>query len=972
MPVEHSPRGGKDPDRQQSAGRSSSGEQQGKHQGASPASASVKAARRSSQGAAVTNEQTQAADHEGDLRQNPELRYTQTTRELTKSIEDTLTMLGKYERAEEIIAAMDNIRTAAINANKAGRSVMTKAESERRTAIRVRESLHMAQKELKEVQQAAKETNPENQGKKVESMQKTLQEQEGELKKLHEQLNDSRQEQARQALQLLDKEGEIKELRDATERLTAEKTDEVIVKYLVAEEAGMEDINDTGEATRHETIEVVHHALGTNITELLKGIERLAETHPVLRKHRDLTDWAEALSIKTQRLLRLNRTAAKRLAKAKEKETVTERNQGKEDSNVEELSLALGKAWSEVQDKNQEIERLTREIDMLQDRVRELEKTPEDKQVEQLSEKIAACDLESGVELTSLLEAEWPEAAYRNMRYAKGNLSKPTPNRLIITMEGNHLDDVVWKNMAKQFPTLEGRAETGCVMRATVTPAIEFIGRDGGIRTEKHVLIALRLPIDAKQEDIAQLINTAMKTAKKTMEEVTTEEGAGKAITTYVTTAWNERGIKKIMEVAARQHNIYPQVVGKKSPRRGGRTAHTTEQKKQTISVEKGNKTYAETLKELNDKIKPSEHNVEIRSVKETQRGQMIIEVLEKEEGATKVLAATLEREMTMKAKVEERREERFLVRNLWEGVSDKELEEGLRKTGLFTQRFRVEQPKKSKGPRNKNSVTAMIHVSPTDAWTLRKNGNTTVRLGEWTRVQITEWTVVPICDNCNKISHRKENCQEAKEEKKRCHQCAGFDHIASECVSLPQCYNCTEDREHSANTMECPVYRKALAQERGRLRTRSVSRRRGRSGSRERSRNRAWHAEKGRTRSTERQADQQQSTETMSTAGTAESARGRGRGERKGRGRNMMAEQPPPGFTMYQKTMMNADSRKRPPTSPGMEQQSSKGGRYDVPPEAIHISDSSEADIRLDVDEDADDLRGFPEEEEANDTEQK
>lgn len=413
-------------------------------------------------------------------------------------------------------------------------------------------------------------------------------------------------------------------------------------------------------------------------------------------------------------------------------------------------------------------------------------------EAEAVERSIEGCTPET---FEGLLKMAWPEGAYKHSTVSEGSILEERPLRLALITEGSPADEDTWSQLAAQFPSLRGQPgqEVGAVLAARVTPELTVVGR----QTESQpttTLIAARLPRAGTPLQVMEVIDLAVSTAKDN--RCQKEE----RIVCHAPADWEETGVRRMLECAARKHEVHLKIMETHRGRRHGSTLAT-----RTITIKRGpDVSYADLLRGMQATVDPGRLGVEIKGTACSQNGDLRVRIAERTAGASAGFLEALTTGAGVEASLDPGRQTRFLIRNVWEGLTAEEIRAAIVGAGLTTAPFTVEEPRRGASGR----WTALLKVEPVDAQGLRRRDRLSIG---WAACPISEWTDVPCCRRCQRMGHHESSCAFEAVEQRRCHRCGTLGHVAKECTAHPKCYNC-EEEGHAANSATCPAFRRALA----------------------------------------------------------------------------------------------------------------------------------------------------------------
>ncbi|XP_066157699.1 uncharacterized protein [Euwallacea fornicatus] len=86
------------------------------------------------------------------------------------------------------------------------------------------------------------------------------------------------------------------------------------------------------------------------------------------------------------------------------------------------------------------------------------------------------------------------------------------------------------------------------------------------------------------------------------------------------------------------------------------------------------------------------------------------------------------------------------------------------------------------------------------------------IRIG-WTKCRVDQADSPIRCFNCSRYGHNAAACKVKETMVGRCLNCSQEGHLARECKNQPRCYVCKDNRDHKAQSLECPSYKAATVE---------------------------------------------------------------------------------------------------------------------------------------------------------------
>lgn len=218
-------------------------------------------------------------------------------------------------------------------------------------------------------------------------------------------------------------------------------------------------------------------------------------------------------------------------------------------------------------------------------------------------------------------------------------------------------------------------------------------------------------------------------------------------------------------------------------------------------------KSFAEVLREIRSQAKPEESGTEVRAIRQTRAGHVLLEL-----GSTKDKSAfhdALQNILDDKAEVSYLEQKETLeIRDLDSLTTKEEVAEAikrdLKEPAVEPQVFVTKENRWGQ-------KAAIVQLGTKHALQLIKAQH--IRIG-WVRCRVRKRAVVVRCFKCLNFGHTARTC-EGPDRSKFCYKCGGDGHVAKSCPAAERCLLCVERNleqvQHTAGTGRCTAFRTAL-----------------------------------------------------------------------------------------------------------------------------------------------------------------
>lgn len=400
--------------------------------------------------------------------------------------------------------------------------------------------------------------------------------------------------------------------------------------------------------------------------------------------------------------------------------------------------------------------------------------------------------------VSNLLDDVWPDVIYKKTQFAPWNVSNLNSDGdfAILFDPGDTTENKIVDNLNLKFPDMkdiitknEGQIDYLVSTVATRTKKQES--------TEKTTALYI-LPFKIDKEglnNMEEAYNT-FKALKDSMHVHPT-----KKLNLILSDGLNQDYIRKLSEYVFSNSEVNIILM---NPSGIPKTLRNNKMRPQTerVLVKSGTTTYADLLKTVKNEVNIKEVGVQVKSIKKTTRGDLLLEV----EG-DKQKAGALREAIREKVKNDVRVSNRDVIIHVLDidaATSQEQVEEAI-KDELGPNDDHSLLIRSMRPTRDGNQI-ATAQVSRHIANLLVKAQK--IQIG-WIKCRIRERIPVPRCYRCLEFGHRKFECK-GPDRSNICIKCNKPGHKALECKDTPYCPTC-RSTEHRADTTKCPRFRQLI-----------------------------------------------------------------------------------------------------------------------------------------------------------------
>lgn len=405
---------------------------------------------------------------------------------------------------------------------------------------------------------------------------------------------------------------------------------------------------------------------------------------------------------------------------------------------------------------------------------------------------------ETPEELNKIIDYEWPEEVYKSTRVIEGNLkdlNRDSDVALIINSESKKIPEEI----GLRYPEVEEIIREGLV-----EGQVEYVKENRKVESskgcrEQKCNTSYILPLNVDESGI-----TDVAVLYKMIKELSTNIQAAslKSITVGVLEGKIDQGyLRKITEYVFCKTGVEAFLLEGRAPVKGtkSKTKNAVRDSEKVI-VKAGGKSYADLLKEVKGKVKLEESGIQIKTIKKTKKGDLLLEVQGQKEKA--IALRNLIRSQSTDTEVLVKTRDTILhMTDIDASIQADELIKEIQKSrsDLKDEDIKV----LSMRPTQNGNQAATLAVRKDIAEDLGNRRK--IKVG-WVLCRIRKRVTLNRCFRCLQFGHRKEDCV-GEDRTHNCLNCGQNGHKVKECQNMPFCIKC-EKEGHRQDQTKCPFYR--------------------------------------------------------------------------------------------------------------------------------------------------------------------
>lgn len=229
---------------------------------------------------------------------------------------------------------------------------------------------------------------------------------------------------------------------------------------------------------------------------------------------------------------------------------------------------------------------------------------------------------------------------------------------------------------------------------------------------------------------------------------------------------------------------------------RGPKATGGDRRKQEAVIVESGGQSYAKLLKTIKDKVSPKELGIDIRQLRRTRAGDILITTDGRAGDADKLRQALATNVEGLTVRKGSREEVTFHIRDLDATVNREDMRDALVAEGVPEDALKVTSLRPAFG--DTQVATVKVAKSYSEALVNKKR----ILIG-WTRCRVQKRVPMQGCGKCWGMGHNRSDCK-GPDRTELCRRCGQAGHVAVKCVGDPYCLECGGGG-HQTGAARCP-----------------------------------------------------------------------------------------------------------------------------------------------------------------------
>lgn len=419
----------------------------------------------------------------------------------------------------------------------------------------------------------------------------------------------------------------------------------------------------------------------------------------------------------------------------------------------------------------------------------------------------------TGPQLHDIMATSWPEEVYKSSSLKHGDVLKCADEDIILITKGG--DEPAGPLMNKILcinPQIQGLLDEGKLNQGKMVcskTSHETLGDDFETRPSTRYIYLI--PMEDGGVSVGGTTNLILNLERV----LAIVRKNGRTNTSCVVTKQvDEVSVRKVLEYFGRRHDIpiplYSHRERQSRPATAMEEVKKRRAKQQDTLILKpiGERTYADIMKNIKQNVSTQGVLIDQKSKNRDGSVQLRIKGNNTAERLAfkELMTAKLENIAEVRLKASH---QTIMILDIDETVQEAEVQAALKRELPVNDEisyFKLAEKPNAQGVRY---AFASINLEAAKRLVTKK------RIGDgWDRWRIKEVTTLSRCFKCSKVGHKARECV-TKQTEQRCHNCGEIGHKLKECLNSTHCYLC-QSKEHRAETMRCPEYRRLLRAQEG------------------------------------------------------------------------------------------------------------------------------------------------------------
>lgn len=406
--------------------------------------------------------------------------------------------------------------------------------------------------------------------------------------------------------------------------------------------------------------------------------------------------------------------------------------------------------------------------------------------------------------LAKILDKDWPVNVFKRVTTAEGNPFKTggTGDIALVVDPKEKGERGIAKDAFDKFPEIRELIEEGCE-----EGQIEFISNETIVsrartsKGRKRTVYLLPYKVDRNGVNDMASFHILM----KSMEQIL-DTGGIRELSLVTPEGLDRDYVRKVAEHALRKSEVDVRYMVPKTVKRISRQQSTVQKKeyprREDIIIKAGDKTYADLVRSLKDRVDIHKTGVKIDRFRKTAAGDLQL-IFEKGRGNSDALGKEIRTQLPDSRVIVKRSRKTLHVYGLDATITRAEVEEELKKLISATEDDLTVG--ELRPMRDGNQAVTITVKDTIDTSKLTQNR---VRIG-WVNCRIRERVQIDRCSKCLRPGKKEQTCSNT-DCAEICYNCSSRDHKASGCTKKSYCASCRSD-EHRPDSSKCPLFRRSL-----------------------------------------------------------------------------------------------------------------------------------------------------------------